>query len=293
MYGIWGDRTNNAIEAQAMEKAWDEATEIDLLEALEEALSCTKCQITTTEAIMKSDISRGVYVSSQYPPFFVNTRTRDENISPLDNETQHQDPTWWRRISMSQRERYYLLVETNLNKALDETKNADPEAAVLFAHYQIDYHIRQHYLSRRGVLTLCRDANDLQELRSWQWEMAAIDRLTSGKDIETTDEAEGWLPAEQKWGWPNDSNLEKTHQVLLWKRAWRARRKRLREVRAKWAIIMEERRKQREMLLLKQGATVTVRLYCRGELWDVRKLQREVEAGTGMRMDRTTQSLGF
>lgn len=31
MYGIWGDRTNNAIEAQAMEKAWDEATETDLV----------------------------------------------------------------------------------------------------------------------------------------------------------------------------------------------------------------------------------------------------------------------
>lgn len=31
MYGIWGDHSNNAIEAQAMEKAWDDATEADLV----------------------------------------------------------------------------------------------------------------------------------------------------------------------------------------------------------------------------------------------------------------------
>ncbi|KAJ5980888.1 hypothetical protein N7481_008186 [Penicillium waksmanii] len=293
MYGTLDEQNHNASDIQAMEKAWDEATETDLLEALEEALGCTKCQITITEAIMKGDINDGVYNSSHYPPFFVNKRTRDDNISPLDTETKHTDPTWWRRISVSQRERYYVLVENNLNRALEETKNADPEAAVLFAHYQVDYHIRQHHLARRGVLNLCRDSNDLHELRSWQWDMAAIDRLISGKEIEVTDEDEGWLPAERMWGWPTDQNLEKTHQVILWKRSWPTRRKKLKAVRAKWAVIIEERRKQREMLLLKQGATVTLRLYCRGELWDVRKLQREVETGTSIRMGRTTQSLGF
>lgn len=31
MYDIWGDHSNSAIEVQAMEKAWDGATETDLV----------------------------------------------------------------------------------------------------------------------------------------------------------------------------------------------------------------------------------------------------------------------
>ncbi|KAJ5089101.1 hypothetical protein N7532_007785 [Penicillium argentinense] len=281
---------------KAQEKAWEEASESDMLEVLEEALICTKCQITVTEAIMKLDVDNGAYIDAHYPPFFANTRTRDDNISPLhadSSKTKYEDPSWWRKISFSQRERYYAMVEENLNRSLNENKDIDPEVAVLFAHYQVDYHIRQHYLARRGVLSLCRNASDLQDLRTWQWDMAAIDRINMGKDIDVSDPDEGWLPEERQWGWPGDRNLEKAHQVPMWKRNSPVRRKRLRAVRAKWAIIMEERRKQREELLKKTGTTVTVRLYLSGDLMTVRELPRVVEVESGMRLGKKMKSSTF
>jgi len=239
---------------------------------------------------MTIDIDNGNYNVKQYPPFFQSNIRSDESISPLDTTAPSQDPTYWNNMSLSQRQRYYEVVEQNLDKALDETKKIDPEVAVLFAHYQVDYHVRQHYLAGRGVLTLCRDNSDLQQLRKWQWKMSDIDSTCSSEPAKTE-------PAgARQWSWPSDQNLELTYQHVMWKRLSRARLKRVREVRARWAIIMEERRKQRELLLLKQGATLTVKLYCRGELWDIRTLQNivsPVPTVPSVRVGRATRSMGL
>lgn len=233
------------------------------------------------------DIDRGVYIAAHYPPYFHSNHANDERISPFDTSAKPQDPSYWKHISLSQRQRYYALVEQSLNQALDETKDLEPEVALLFAHYQADYHVRQHQLARRGVLTLCRDSDDLQQLRKWQWRMSDIDSLQSS----TLEEIEPLRS--RQWGWPNDKNLEMVHQHLMWKRSSRARLKRVREVRAQWAVIMEERRRQREMLLLKQGATLTVRLFCRGELWDIRELQTvHTIPSPRMPAGRITRSMG-
>lgn len=238
---------------------------------------------------MAVDIERGVYIASHYPPYFQTNLTAEENVSPFDTPIQSQDPSYWKRVSSDQRQRYYLLVEQTLNQSLDGDKTIGPETAILFAHYQVDYHIRQHYLARRGVLTLCRDGKDLQQLRQWQWSMSDIDSFQSPSevvDIETT--------TTREWGWPNDTNLEMMHQQLMWKLSSRKRMKRLREVRARWAVIMEERRRQRELLRLKQGATLTVKLYCRGELWDVRELMSSVApVAQTVRVGRVTRSMGL
>lgn len=245
---------------------------------------------------MAIDIKNGKYNVKHYPPFFQSNVINDESIPPFDIAEECDDQTYWKHVALPQRQRYYEIVEQNLNKILDQTKEIDPDTALLFAHYQLDYHIRQHYLARRGVLTLCRDNADLQQLRKWQWKMSDIDSATSSKPAKTG------LAGARQWGWPRDQNLEMTHQHIMWKRSLRARLKRVREVRARWAIIMEERRKQRELLLLKQGATLTVRLYCRGELWNIRTLKNFVypvptvpmtPVVPNIRVRRVTRSMGL
>lgn len=235
---------------------------------------------------MADDIHKGAYITSHYPPFFLNTNTRDDNIAPLNTATPTEDPSFWRHISTAQRERYYKLVEQALNHILDETKDIEPEVAILLAHYQIDFHIRQHYLAHRGVLSLCRNADDMQQLRHWQWKIHDMDTM---KPINLD---HVWPEGCKHTAWPDDKDLEMMHQTLMWKRTWPARRKRVTEVQARWAVIMEERRKQRELLLLKQSATITVRLYCRGELTDVRELKRITHSEPTLRPGRGLRSSG-
>lgn len=240
---------------------------------------------------MALDIERGVYITTHYPPYFQTNLTSEENISPFDTAIRSKNPSHWRRLTLTQRQRYYDLVEQNLNQTLDEKKaqTLDPDTAVLFAHYQVDYHIRQHYLARRGVLTLCRDSRDLQQLRRWQWKMADIDAGETAQPVSIED------AAQRGWRWPDDANLEMMHQNIMWKRSSRARLKRVREVRARWAVIMEERRRQRDELLRAQAkeGTLTVRLYCRGELWDIRELKGMVPVAQGVRVGRVTRSMGL
>ncbi|KAJ6107162.1 hypothetical protein N7523_008485 [Penicillium sp. IBT 18751x] len=287
---------NTIPDTRADELVVKEAREKELFEALDEALSCEKCQIAVAKDTMAIDIDNGTYNVKHYPPFFQSNVISQESISPNDITIKCDDQTYWKHISSSQRQRYYEIVERNLNKVLDQTKEIDPETALLLAHYQLDYHVRQHHLARRGVLTLCRDSADVQQLRRWQWKISDIYSATSSKpaDIE--------LAGARQWGWPSDQNLEMTHQHIMWKRLSRNRLKRVREVRARWAIIMEERRKQRELLLLKQGATLTVRLYCRGELWDIRTLKNFVHPVPtapitpivpDVRAGRVTRSMGL
>ncbi|KAJ5649340.1 uncharacterized protein N7484_003063 [Penicillium longicatenatum] len=237
---------------------------------------------------MKADIDQGNYIATNYPPYFPNASKRDENISPLDTNTPNSDLSHWKVISEAQRQQYYKIVEHILDTRMHENAPADSDLAILFAHYQVDYHIRQHYLAHRGVLTLCRDASDMQTLRKWQWRMDAIDSVI------TPDDRQPVQPKPHRpTGWPKDGNLEMLHQTHLWKKSWKVRQKRVEDVRARWAVIMEERRRQREWLLAKQASTLTVRLYFGGELCGLRELERKVYPGSGMRMGRTTQSSGF
>ncbi|KAJ5919664.1 hypothetical protein N7454_009499 [Penicillium verhagenii] len=258
--------------------------------ALEEALGCRKCPLSVTEASMKADIDQGKYITTNYPPFFTNANTRDENISPLDTTTPNKHLSHWKIISDPQRQLYYKTVEHTLDAQLHEDEATDPELSILFAHYKVDFHIRQHYLAHRGVLTLCRDATDMQSLRKWQWRMDKIDKLPPSEEEEEVKQVRHKMP--RPLGWPNDESLELMHQTHLWKKSWKSRQKRVEEVRARWAIIMEERRRQREQLLASQASKLTVRLYFGGELRDLRELERKIYPGMGMLMGRSTQSFG-
>ncbi|KAJ5702603.1 hypothetical protein N7488_010151 [Penicillium malachiteum] len=271
------------------EKLWTTAERTSMCESIEEALSCHKCTLCITEAIMRVDIESGAYDASQYPPSFSNPSTRDENISPFDTSTPNNNLSHWKFITTPQRQRYYELVEQNLNNRLDSEDPADAELAILFAHYQVDYHIQQHYLARRGVLTLCRDSKDMHALRKWQWRMSETDAVLQ----QDRKDQRSWPKGCPQVGWPNDDNLQMLHATILWKKSWRARQKHLEEVRIQWAKIMEERRKQREALLAKQAASILrVKLYCGGELIEVRDLKRMANSEPGFRVKRKTQSFG-
>ncbi|KAJ5947920.1 hypothetical protein N7466_000935 [Penicillium verhagenii] len=277
------------LDYRTQEKLWEESEKKTMATALEEALGCRKCPLSVTEASMKADIDQGKYITTNYPPFFTNANTRDENISPLDTTTPNKHLSHWKVISDTQRQLYYKTVEHTLDSQLHEEEATDPELAILFAHYKVDFHIRQHYLAHRGVLTLCRDATDMQSLRKWQWRMDKIDKLSPSEEEEVK-QVRHKMP--RPLGWPKDESLELMHQTHLWKKSWKSRQKRVEDVRARWAIIMEERRRQRERLLAMQASKLTVRLYFGGELRDLRELERKVYPGMGMLMGRSTQSFG-
>lgn len=235
---------------------------------------------------MRHDINKGSYIATSYPPYYLYESTRDDNISPFGPAPEEVNESYWNFMSLPQRQVYYELVEKNLNEELKKPIKLDPETAVLFAHYQVDFHIRQHHLARRGVLTMCRNTSEMNELRNWQWNMAEIDAVTKDTTAKT------WPKGSRQIGWPNDGNLEMAHQTHMWKKTWRVRRKRVEVVRARWAVIMEERRRQRERQL-KELATITVRFYCRGVLMDVRELQWPQTPFPLPVKERGTQSSAF
>lgn len=236
---------------------------------------------------MAADIDSGAYNISQYPPYFPNhSSIEDDKISPLDSESKCRENSIWKIITLSQRQRYYELVEQHLNRELDRPVKLDTDVSVVIAHYYVDAHIQRHYLDRRSMLALCRDEEDLEDLREWCWAM--VEKCS----IHYPDLVP-YPAGDSKVEWPNDDNDTMAHQEITWRRTWRARKVRVDKARAKWALIMAERRKEREALLAKNRDVLTVRLYCGGELRNVRKLKMYPEARPGPRMGRPTQSSGF
>ncbi|KAF7715696.1 Uncharacterized protein PECH_008524 [Penicillium ucsense] len=257
-----------------------------LIQGLKEALECKLCQPSPTFASMTGDIKRGHYITSHYPPFFRTNDPNDKGIAIGETTARLFHSWYWDMITHEMREQYYQHVEQALNRLLDETKDFDPEVALLFAHYQTDFHIRQHHFSGRGILNFCRDADDMQQLRHWQWRLHDIDH---GKPI---DQNNTWPYGCNHTAWPGDENSEMPHAALLWKANVTVRQKHLNKIRAEWAIIMNERRKYREMVLRKQKAkdTITVRLYCRGELKDIRQMKRLTPVEVAYLAEKALQS---
>jgi hypothetical protein len=205
--------------------------------ALQEALECTQCRnLHIIPYMMNSDIAAGSYITSEYPPFFISKNVSDEYVSPFDTDIaahQNSNVTFWDDITPSQQQHYYSKIDAILKKAETETGKPADEATVLFAHYQVDFHIRQHYLAPRSILNLCRSKDDIRGLNSWQWETAVSDETAYA-------EVPDWGV-----GWVHEPSNSIGHQIAVWRMGERSREKHLAEVRARWAEIMEERKKQR------------------------------------------------
>lgn len=204
-------------------------------ESMVEALECTKCQNEITIESMNADVEKGVYLTADYPPYFRDQSTMDEHVSPDTITIWDRAPGWWTLQSLAQGLKYYRLVEDNLDLEQKNNPGIDDDLACSWAHYQVDFHIRQHYLARCGVLTLCRDTTDIQQLRQWQWQMADIDAAAS-------DNTKAAPKGDRQTGWPDDDNREMAHQSAKWHRDGRLRRKYLKEAYAKWEAIKKQRR---------------------------------------------------
>ncbi|OQE22800.1 hypothetical protein PENFLA_c012G04183 [Penicillium flavigenum] len=185
---------------------------------------------------MNADIAKGSYITSQYPPFFASKITLDDYISPFDTDIvahEYDNTTFWEYITPAQQQRYYDKIDTILKKAEAESGKPIDEATVLFAHYQVDFHIRQHYLAPRSILNLCRSKDDIRSLTHWQWKTAI-------EDENAFTEFPDWGV-----GWVHEPSNSLGHQIAAWRMGERGREKHLAEVQARWAEIKDERRKQR------------------------------------------------
>lgn len=181
-----------------------------------------------------------------------------------------------------------LAEETGVDMGVDMDVDMDVDvdvSEILFAFYKADHHIHQHYLSRCSVVSLCRNVEELHALRRWMWKVSststplASDGTLSLENNNHTIQLENSrhqknssshrLRLARRWGWPGD-HPSMTYQVALWRRAWRERQLRVDAARVKWAQIVEERRKERERLV------VELRQFSR-ELWGIGQVQVQAQ----------------
>ncbi|CAG8119177.1 unnamed protein product [Penicillium salamii] len=216
---------------------------------LQEALYCTQCKnICTTVYQMRTDIEEGVYVATQYPPYFADKAAPIEEISPFDTTPdQSRNQTFWSNITPSQQRRYFQMVDAIIRKTEIETGQVAGELMVLYAHYQMDTHIRRHAMRTQSVLNICRDKEDVIGLRHWQWEVYMPDamEITETEPIKTMESPEH---LEHEWGvgWVTDPTNSLDQQYEVWKAGESEREQCVKEVRSRWDQILEERREQRE-----------------------------------------------
>lgn len=241
--------------------------------ALLDALECTKCEdLHIIPYMMNADIAAGSYITSEYPPFFASKSTRDDLISPFDTDIvahQSNNATFWEDITPTEQHLYYNKIDTILKKAEAQSGKSIDEASVLFAHYQVDFHIRQHYLAPRSNLNICRSKDDIRALTHWQWKCAVADETA--------------LAEFSDWGvgWVHEPSNSIGHQIAAWRMGERRREQHLAEVRSRWAVIQDERQKQRMRTVNIWFKGVHVRTYkyelCRPSLTEkeIKKIARE------------------
>lgn len=219
---------------------------------------------------MYRDIKTGVYNASRDPPFihshsraYTNLQKADveeEEIPPLEQPRPKPVPEYKHLMTPWQRREYEYWVADMLDMQFSRMKRGmarsrgratNEKEELQFAIYQVDYHIHLHDRARCDMLTLCRDIEDMRQLRGWKAEMARVD-----------------------WDDQRDDEVFNVHLTNLWRRRSRFRRQRLIEVRKRWSRILEERRKQRQKLL-----------------WDMEKERQREQVAAQERVKAEAQAL--
>lgn len=182
-----------------------------------------------------------------------------EGISPLSKPTRKQIPRYARLITPLQRLSYQSCVsdvhDQGRKQGLEPVKavkNDEEDEDRRFAYYQVDYHIRLHDRARCSMLTLCRDIEDVRQLRGWEVEIRQLDAAEAGVVDYSDPTTTSTTTAAAATTTSAENELFTVHQTALWKRRWRLRQRRVNEARRKWAQIMAERKRQREQLLLER-----------------------------------------
>lgn len=195
---------------------------------------------------MYRDIRSGVYKATRDPPF-IHSHSRaynnlqqadmeEEEISPLDQAQPKPVPGYKKLMTPWQRREYEYWVADMLDRQFSRMQRgmgmsrsrskASEKEEMQFAKYQVDYHIHLHDRARCDMLTLCRDVEDMRQLRGWKAEMARTD-----------------------WDDQRDDEVFSVHLTNVWRGRSRIRQQRLVDVRKRWSRILEERKKQRQKLL--------------------------------------------
>ncbi|GKZ52539.1 hypothetical protein AnigIFM49718_000421 [Aspergillus niger] len=324
--------------------------------SLQEALSCTSCDLTSVpKDIYYDDRIKGIYDASRDPPFLtpgLTITTEDREIPPDEiplapkegnDNREEPSPTYTKLFTPTQEQAY----NAQLQIYLSHDATDDPK----FAKYLVDYHIHIHYLLRRSMLGVCRDVRDVYELKDWMKRMHPVNHedevSVSATGIDITQPKLGpsqnlyslrsknyrkrynrhqqsyqspfyqpqrqYLPRSSGSSsvsskkddgpsdWPGDSNRQMKYQVKLWEKGAIMRKKRFEECEARWAVIQEERERQRVKMMRSERnvhrttsarmiggrGAVKVRLYCSTQVAGVggdgvyydgkRRFLREVE----------------
>lgn len=246
----------------------------------------------------------------------------DEGISPLDQPTPKSTPKYASLITPAQQWAYQsrasdlleisarsrkaprlarMVQETNFNNFNPNNDNnndndnstaeqAQDDKDLRFAYYQVDYHIHLHDRARCNMLTLCRDIDDVRQLRGWEAEMEIFSmgmvlRMDLGLDLGVDTDKLGRCTydnddsdndgeydsnphvrerkeSREMRRRSKENELFRVHQMGLWRRRWRMRQKRVEGVRREWVVLMAKRRRQRkEMLREMQKRRANVRFY--------------------------------
>ncbi|GIJ85862.1 hypothetical protein Asppvi_004726 [Aspergillus pseudoviridinutans] len=241
-------------------------------------LHCTTCKLAQLpRPSLLTALATGLYNPRRDPPFLHPQTIEIDGVSPRTIPPEPQVPGYQRLMTPAQHESY----STALEELTEREAGRGEESGALFARYMLDFHIHVHYLSRRGMLTLCRDVEEVHEMRRWRWRVALVDDVLAGAEYP----GKGCTRGGGKRGVrpPNENPHLSMYQMALWRRRWLARRQRVDEVRLKWAAIVEERRKQRAAA----ARTIKVRLHCSREGYKAFIREVEVEGGTFDQRDIT------
>ncbi|EAW12688.1 uncharacterized protein ACLA_011150 [Aspergillus clavatus NRRL 1] len=253
-------------------------------QTLTEALTCTTCRFPTPQTPLSLSLAHALrtnlYNPTRDPPF--HAPEPDEPISP--RTIPDPSPRRGYRALMSATQRHLYATALEALEAGYANTDANAEDAALRARYALDLHIQVHLLVRRGVWTLCRSGEEVEEVRRWRWRVGVMDGLgggdSRGQEMDGQGQGRKRLTLGGGRGGSNVSAME-MYQLALWKRGWMARRQRVAEARMKWAAIVEERRRQvaardaKDVRAAAAARVIKVRLYCSHE--GCKSLIREVE----------------
>ncbi|KAB8274120.1 hypothetical protein BDV30DRAFT_238090 [Aspergillus minisclerotigenes] len=216
--------------------------------AIQEALTCTTCTIDPPAPTSGGDPDSEIDGLDEDVSFATEQRAwREESplgtvvAAGIEEESLLTTPTpaftsgYERLMTPSQIELY--------EERIDRFISQDPDRDKELARYYVDYHIHVHYMSHRGMLSLCRDNDDRDELKKWMWGLRKyeeIERMAGKSDLQIPD-----FSIPDKVPWPDDCELME-HEEGLWRKWEPSRQRQVQRSKFKWKKIMKEREKQRQ-----------------------------------------------
>ncbi|GAB1206036.1 hypothetical protein APSETT445_004717 [Aspergillus pseudonomiae] len=216
--------------------------------AIQEALKCTACKIDPPDPASSGDHGSEKNGLDEDVPIAAEGRAwREESplgtvvAAGIEEESLLTTPApaltsgYERLMTPSQIELY----EERIDRYISQDPNRDKE----LARYRVDYHIHVHYMFHRGMLSLCRDNDDRDELKKWMWglrQYEELERMAGDSGLQIPD-----FSIPDRAPWPENCGLME-HEEGLWRKWEPSRQRQVQRSKFKWKKIMKEREKQRQ-----------------------------------------------